>query len=178
MDLQLRLATMADVPAIQKLIQESVAGLSREFYTTTQIASGLSHLFGVDTQLIQDQTYFIALGENELAGSGGWSKRNTLFGGDHWKGKQIDALLDPKVDAARIRAFFVNPLWARRGVATAILDACETAAKADGFSRVELVATMPGVPFYLAKGYHEFDCMTLDTPDGESLPARRMMKVF
>ena len=178
MDLQLRWATMADVPALQKLIQDSVAGLSRGFYTTTQITSGLSHLFGIDTQLIHDQTYFIALAGKELAGSGGWSKRATLFGGDRWKGEQTDNLLDPTVHAARIRAFFVHPRWSRRGVASAILDACEAAAKADGFSKAELVATMPGEPFYLAKGYHKLEPITMVTPDGQSLPAWRMMKVF
>jgi len=178
MDLQLRLATMADVPALKQLILDSVAGLSREFYTPTQIASGLSHVFGVDTQLIHDGTYFLAFFADELTGSGGWSKRRNLFGGDHWKGKQVDTLLDPNLDAARIRAFYVHPRWSRRGVASAILNACEGAAKADGFTKVELVATMPGEPFYAAKGYRKLEAMTLDTPDGQSLPAFRMVKVF
>jgi len=178
MDLQLRLATMADVPALETLIQDSVAGLSRDFYTAEQISSGLSHVFGVDTQLINDGTYFVAFIDNELAGSGGWSKRRTLFGGDLWKGEQVDTLLNPHVDAARIRAFYVHPRWSRRGVASAILEACEAAARAEEFAKVELVATMPGEPFYAAKGYRKVEPMTLDTPDGQSLPAFRMIKVF
>lgn len=178
MELQLRLATMADVTQLERLIRDSVAGLSHEFYSSAQIASGLSHVFGVDTQLIYDKTYFVALVGTELVGSGGWSKRRTLFGGDQWKGTDADAMLDPKVDAARIRAFYVHPRWSRRGVASAILEACEKSAQDEGFGKIELVATMPGEPFYLAKGYQKLEPMSLETPDGQSLPALRMIKVF
>lgn len=199
MDVEITLATTEDTPALQQLIRESVATLSADYYTAAQIASGLSHVFGVDTQLILDGTYFIARVENEIAGSGGWSKRRTLFGGDQMKSggdesteasgarsergrprsqNQVDALLDPTTEAARIRAFYVHPRWSRRGVASQILTACEDAAKAAGFARVELVATLPGEPFYLSRGYEKLEAMQLETPDGESLPAFRMTKTF
>src|SRR6185436_9356670 len=116
MNLKLRLATMADIPALEKLIRESVETLSSEFYTTDQIESALSHIFGVDTQLIADGTYFIAESGEMLAGSGGWSKRKTLFGGDRSKSSRADVLLDPLSEAARLRAFYVHPECSRQGV--------------------------------------------------------------
>ena len=176
MNVQIRLATMADIPALEQLIRESVIGLSGESYTAGQIASALSHVFGVDTQLIADETYFVAEIERELAGSGGWSKRNTLFGGDRSKGDRIDRLLDPTREAARIRAFYVRPRWSRKGVGSRILTACEQAAQRAGFSRIELVATLPGEPLYTAKGYEKVEAMQIETPDEESLPAFRMRK--
>src|SRR5258708_3432211 len=116
MNVQIRLATMADIPALEQLIRESVSALSAGYYTSGQIASALSHVFGVDTQLILDGTYFVAEIEAELAGSGGWSKRATLFGGDQSKAARIDSLLDPAAEPARIRAFYVHPRCSRRGV--------------------------------------------------------------
>jgi predicted N-acetyltransferase YhbS len=175
-NIQIRLATLADVPALKELIRESVSGLSGEHYTAGQIASALSHIFGVDTQLIVDETYFVAEIENEVAGSGGWSKRATLFGGDQSKTDQIDRLLDPIFEAARIRAFYVHPRWARKGVGSRILTACEEAARTSGFRSIELVATLPGEPLYTAKGYTKAEAMQLETPNGESLPAFRMTK--
>lgn len=194
MDVKIALATTEDIPALQTLIRESVATLSADYYSSDQIASGLSHIFGVDTQLILDGTYFIARVEDEIVGSGGWSKRRTLFGGDQMKSgdestetsgahsgggrsqNRVDALLDPAAEAARIRAFYIHPRWSRRGVASQILTACEEAAKAAGFARVELVATLPGEPFYLSRGYKKLEAMQLETPDEESLPAFRMTK--
>ncbi len=167
---------MQDVPALQQLIRESVNALSVDHYSANQIASALSHVFGVDSQLIQDETYFIAEVDDEIAGSGGWSKRKTLFGGDQAKSVASDPLLDPQTDAARIRAFYVHPRWSRRGVGSRILEACEDAAREAGFSRVELVATLPGEPLYLAKGYKKAEPLRIETPDGESLPAFRMTK--
>ena len=178
MNLQIRLATMADIPALEELIRESVSVLSAEYYTSGQIASALSHVFGVDTQLIVDGTYFVAEIGNELAGSGGWSKRKTLFGGDQSKADRIDPLLDPTTEAARIRAFYVHPRWARKGVGSKILKACEDAACAAGFSRIRLVATLPGEPLYTARGYEKAEAMQIETPDGESLPAFRMTKTL
>lgn len=169
---------MADIPAIQNLIRESVANLSVSYYTTKQIASGLSHIFGVDTQLIRDSTYFVAEVEGEIVGSGGWSKRKTLYGGDQLTSNRLDALLDPAGEPARIRAFYIHPRWSRKGIAGRILDSCEAAARAAGFSEAELVATLPGVPFYSARGYEKCDPISLETPDGESLPAFRMTKVL
>lgn len=176
MNFQIRLATIADIPKLEELIRESVSGLSEEYYTSEQIASALSHVFGVDTQLILDGTYFVAEVESELAGSGGWSKRKTLFGGDQSKTNRIDPLLDPSADSARIRAFYVHPRWSRKGVGSRILAACEDAARRAGFSKIELMATLPGEPLYTAKGYEKSAAMTIETPDGESLPAFRMTK--
>ena len=176
MNIELRLATMTDIPALEELIRASVTALSAEHYTSEQISSALTHVFGVDTQLIADGTYFVAEIEGQLAGSGGWSKRTTLFGGDQAKADSIDSLLDPAAEAARIRAFYVHPRWSRRGVGSRILRACEDAAHAAGFSRIELVATLPGEPLYAARGYEKAEAMQLETPDGESLPAFRMTK--
>lgn len=167
---------MQDIPALEQLIRESVIVLSVQYYSAAQIASALSHIFGVDTQLIQDQTYFVAEVENQIAGSGGWSKRKTLYGGDQSKSDLIDPLLDPKTEAARIRAFYVHPAWSRKGIGSGILRACEDAARKAGFTRIELVATLPGEPLYLARGYEKAEAMQLETPDGESLPAFRMTK--
>jgi len=176
MNIQLRPATMADIPALEELIRASVTALSADHYTSEQIKSALRHVFGVDTQLITDGTYFVAEIEGQLAGSGGWSKRKTLFGGDQSKADGVDSLLDPDTEAARIRAFYVHPQWARRGVGSRILTACEDAARAAGFNRVELAATLPGEPLYAARGYEKAEAMELETPDGESLPAFRMTK--
>ena len=176
MNLRIRLATAADIPALQQLIRESVNALSAEHYSAPQIASALSHVFGVDSQLIQDETYFVAEVDDEIVGSGGWSKRKTLFGGDQAKSETTDPLLDPKTEAARIRAFYVHPRWSRRGIGSRILESCEGAARQAGFTRVELVATLPGEPLYLARGYEKADAFSIETPDGEALPAFRMTK--
>jgi N-acetylglutamate synthase-like GNAT family acetyltransferase len=178
MNLNIRKATVEDIPALNDLIHHSVSILGSKYYTAKQIASALSYIFGVDTQLILDGTYFIAEVENQIAGSGGWSKRKTLFGGDQTKSAQIDPLLDPVTDSARIRAFYVHPQWARKGVGTRILQSCEDAARKAGFNRVELVATLPGEPLYIARGYKRVESIDLTTPDGESLPAFRMEKSF
>ena len=176
MDVQIRLATMADIPALEELIRDSVSNLSAGFYTDTQIEAALSHIFGVDTQLILDETYFIAEIDHTIAGSGGWSKRETLFGGDQFKSGERDRLLDPVNEAARLRAFYVHPRWSRRGVGSRVLMECENAARLAGFSRIELVATLPGERLYAARGYERVDPMQLETPSGEPLAAFRMTK--
>jgi GNAT superfamily N-acetyltransferase len=175
MIVQIRHAQMEDIPALAHLIRDSVSVLSLPYYTAKQINSALAHVFGPDTQLILDGTYFIAEADNQIAGSGGWSKRRTLFGGDQAKA-MADPLLDPAKDAARIRAFYVHPGWSRKGVATKILTACEEAARLAGFSRIELAATLPGEPLYSARGYRKCEPISIETPDGESLPAFRMEK--
>ncbi len=176
MDLRIRLATIEDIPRLQVLIRASVSILSTDYYSPKQIASALSYIFGVDTQLIIDQTYFIAEVDGEIVGAGGWSKRKTLFGGDQRKSAEVDRLLDPATEPARIRAFYVHPQWARQGIGGRILTACERAAQDAGFNGVELVSTLPGEPLYLARGYAKAEAMQLETPDGESLPAFRMTK--
>ncbi len=164
----IRLATNQDIPRLQQLIKDSVTSLSVSYYTVEQIESGLSHVFGVDSQLIADGTYFVAESGMEIIGAGGWSKRKTLYGGDQRKGASPDPPLDPLIEPARIRAFYIHPAWSRRGVGTAILNACEEAARASGFQRLELAATLPGVPFYLARGYTKGDTIPIETPDGGS----------
>lgn len=175
MTVTIRQATIADLPSLAVLIRASVISLSVQYYTQEQIASALAHVFGPDTQLIHDGTYFVAEVEAEIVGSGGWSRRRTLFGGDQRK-SGADPLLNPAKDAARIRAFYVHPQWTRKGVASQILTACEAAARAAGFTKIELAATLPGEPLYTARGYRKCEPLTIDTPDGASLDAYRMEK--
>ena len=176
MSITIRLATAYDIPALRKLITESVSLLSANYYTSKQIESGLEYVFGVDTQLILDGTYFVAESQEEMVGAGGWSKRRTLYGGDQRKSDQPDPLLDPVTEAGRIRAFYIDPKSSRRGIGTMILDACEGAARDAGFKRIELAATLPGEPFYLARGYQKGEEIVIDMPNGESLPTFRMMR--
>ena len=195
----IRLATPGDITVLREVIEASVRGLQARDYTAGQIEAALRSVYGVDTQLIADGTYFVAEASGSVAegsgfvveaaseepeltksrpvivASGGWSKRKTLFGGDQWNARQDD-LLDPVRDAAKIRAFFVHPDWARRGIGTMILDACESAAKAAGFKRLEMGATLSGVPFYRAKGYAELEEVGVPLGNGESLPILRMAK--
>ena len=175
MEISIRVATMEDIPALQKLIPESARGLSQGYYTRQQIESAIKYIFGVDTQLIADETYYIAEAEGHVVGCGGWSKRKTLYGGDQMKAEQ-DPLLDPKEDAGRIRAFFIHPDWARKGIGRRIIEACEKAAKADGFTRMELGATLPGEPLYAAMGYEVTDRFDIPMGDGTTLPCAHMKK--
>jgi len=171
----IRLATFKDIPELQQLIALSARGLSTGYYTAAQIESAIRYVFGVDTQLIADGTYYIFEKENVLAGCGGWSKRNTLYGGDQHKEVQ-DPLLDPARDAARIRAFFVHPDFARQGIGSEIIRTCEAAAVSNGFTRFELGATLPGVPLYTAMGYLQQERIDELLPDGEVLGIVRMGK--
>ena len=175
-EIELRLATSQDIPALESLINESVRTLSIDYYTPSQIESALTHVFGVDTQLIVDKTYFVVEASGSLAGAGGWSKRKTLFGGDQAKPTAADALLAPGKDAARLRAFYVHPAWSRRGIGRLITQACEGAARDAGFSRLELIATLPGQPLYEANGYRVVSPFEIPLPDNASLPAFRMTK--
>ena len=148
----LRPATLADCDALRALIAQSAAELSAKYYEPRQVDAALKGAFGVDTSLVRDGTYFVAESARALIGCGGWSRRKTMFGGDQFSARDA-ALLDPGSEAARIRAFFVHPEWARKGVGRAILERCETEATRAGFASFELMATLPGVPFYLACGY-------------------------
>jgi GNAT superfamily N-acetyltransferase len=168
-------AVMDDVPALQKLIPHSARELSKGYYTPQHIESAITYIFGVDTQLISDGTYYVAEAAGQMVGCGGWSKRKTLFGGDQMKAEQ-DPMLDPTVDAGRIRAFFTHPAWARKGIGRRIIQACEDAAKAEGFTRLELVATLPGEPLYAAMGYAVTERMHIPMSDGITLPAAHMKK--
>ena len=148
----LRRASLADAPALEQLIDESVRGLSRRDYTEAQIEAALGTAFGLDRELILDGTYFVAEAESEIVGCGGWGRRKTLFGGDQQPGRRSEPL-DPGRDSARIRAFFVRPNWARRGIGRALIERCEAEALAQGFGSAELVATLPGHRLYRAFGY-------------------------
>jgi len=148
----LRHATPEDVPELELLIAASVRALSKNDYTDAQIDAALGTAFGVDSELIRDGTYFVAEANGEILGSGGWSRRRTLFGGDAQSGRQSE-LLDPAREAARIRAFFVRPDWARHGIGRALLERCEMEAGSNGFHSLELMATLPGVRLYRSCGY-------------------------
>ena len=173
--MRVRPAKIEEVAELEQLIAASVRGLSAEYYSSEQIESALIHVFGIDTQLILDGTYFVAEIENQIVGCGGWSKRKTLFGGDQAK-RNEDNLLDPKIDAARIRAFFIHPDFARRGIGKQIIDACESAAKFAGFQQLELAATLPGEPLYRAVGCEVIERFDLSFPNGVLLPLVRMGK--
>jgi len=173
--LTIRLATHVDIPALNKLIALSVRGLSTNYYTPAQIESAIKYVFGVDTQLITDQTYYIAEIDDQIVGCGGWSKRNTLYGGDQHK-EVVDPLLDPGYDAARIRAFFVHPDYARQGIGTQIINVSETAGQNEGFKSFELGATLPGVPLYEVMGYQAIERTDVKLPDGETLGVVKMRK--
>ena len=182
MNIRIRLAEASDIPALRELIEASVRGLQAGEYSEAQLEMALRTVYGVDTQLISDGTYFAAeaiaaSGAALLAGCGGWSKRKTLYGGDQFAGRE-DSLLDPARDAAKIRAFFVHPAWARRGIGGMILEACEVAAGAAGFRGLEMGATLTGVPFYREKGYVELEAVDVALGDGLTLPIVRMGKVL
>ena len=176
MNFRLRKAVTDDIPRLRELIEASVRGLQADDYTPAQIEGALESVYGVDTQLIADGTYFAVESEDgQIVACGGWSKRKTLYGGDQYAARE-DSLLDPLRDAAKIRAFFVHPRWARRGLGSLILEACESAAMAAGFTRLEMGATLSGVPFYRAKGYAEIENQSVPLAKGETLPIIRMSK--
>lgn len=170
-----RPATRTDIPRLSQVIERSVRELQRHDYTELQIEGALETIFGVDTTLLDDGTYLVVEIENEIVACGGWSKRKTLFGGDRWTHREND-LLDPAVDAAKIRAFFVHPAWARRGLGTLLLESCENAARSAGFRRFELGATLTGVHLYERRGYKEVDRIGVLLANGETGTVVRMVK--
>jgi len=168
----IRTATPADIPALHALIELSVRNLQQHDYTPQQIEGALGHALGLDTQLIEDATYFIAEpidSPGQLAGCGGWSYRKTLFGSDHGPNRET-SFLDPTTDAAKIRAIFIHPKYARKGLGTRILAHCEAAAQAAGFRRLTMGSTLTGVPLYTLKGYSPIERVSVPLPNGESLP--------
>ena len=180
MSLHLRQATSADAPRLHELICLSVRGLMPQAYTPSQLEAALGNWLGLDTQLIADGTYFVVedVDENNrtaLVGCGGWSKRKTQYGSDHRAGRE-DALLNPAREAAKIRAFFVHPDWARRGIGRMLLEACEKAAADAGFTRLEMGATLTGVPLYARFGYVAGERRDLPLKDQEPLAIVMMSK--
>lgn len=147
-----RKASLDDVPVLVRLIADSARGLSRDDYTSEQIEAALGTAWGIDTELIRDGTYFVAESEVGIVACGGWSRRRKLFGADAQGGQQSE-WLDPTIDSARIRAFFVRPGWARLGIGQMLLNICEAEAHTNGFRSVELMATLPGQRLYQAYGY-------------------------
>lgn len=176
-DWPLRIAREEDVPALEALIQLSVRGLQSHCYSAAQMEAALGPVFGVDRQLIRDRTYFVAEEQGRIVGCGGWSRRRSLYGGD--KGREgDDALLDPRRDSARVRAFFVHPGWARRGIGRSILIACERAIIQAGFHKVDIVATLAGEPLYASMGYTTVERHAIAMKDGLNLPVVRMNKTL
>jgi len=189
-NIHLRLALPADIPVLQALIDASVRGLQAQDYTPAQIEGALKTVFGVDSQLIADGTYIVAEANSDgnqrakqrvvkvgpmIVGCGGWSKRKTLYGSDRWAGRE-DELLDPLCDAAKIRAFFIHPAWARQGIGGMILVACEAAARAAGFTRYEMGATLTGAKLFGVKGYVAVKPISIPLTNGEVLPVIHMEK--
>ena len=174
----IRVATESDIPVLRILIELSVRRLQKDDYSPEQIEGALGHALGLDTQLIQDGTYFLAEpagNESVIVACGGWSNRKTLFGSDHGPNRET-ALLDPATDAAKIRAIFVHPDWARQGLGSLILKHCEGAAQSAGFRRLEMGSTLTGVPLYKLRGYRELERVEVPLPNGAALPVIRMAK--
>jgi GNAT superfamily N-acetyltransferase len=176
LDMTVRLALEDDLPALRELMDAAIRELQAAFLSPEQLAASFS-IMGLDTQLVADRTYFVVEAGGRIAGCGGWSRRATLFGGDHTRNRDA-ALLDPTKDAARVRAMYTHPDFTRRGVGRLVLDACEAAAAAEGFRRCELAATLAGEPLYKACGYLQIERLMADTPQGVAVPLVRMGKLL
>ena len=169
-----RLATEADLPVLRELMALAIDRLQADFLTPDEVAAS-RQVMGLDSQLVADRTYFLVERDGRVAGCGGWSRRATLYGGDHSKGRDA-ALLNPATDAARIRAMYTHPDFARRGVGRMVMALCEDAARTAGFRRAELMATLSGEPLYRACGYTPIERVAPPGPDGVTVPLIRMGK--
>lgn len=177
MDFTIRKANFSDQSEIEELIAQSVRGLSGKDYDERQIELSIKTVFGVDTELISDETYFVAESENgKIVGGGGWSKRKTLYGANAYADSRDSKLLNPATDSAKIRAFFIHPDWARKGIGTAILKACEREAKANGFASAEMMATLPGVKLYAVCGYAGDERVGISVGENEEIICVKMRK--
>ncbi|GAA0604612.1 GNAT family N-acetyltransferase [Sporichthya brevicatena] len=173
---RLRLATVDDAEALQKLITASVEAIFPAFYDAEQTASGLTYIGVLDLALVQDGTYFVVQApDSSIAACGGWSRRDKLFNGAQATGTEA-RLLDPATEPARVRAMFVHGDWTRRGLGTRILEACEDAARAEGFTELALMATMPGLQLYRTWGFTNEDPQDLVMPDGVVVPGVAMTR--
>ncbi len=177
-EFRLRLATAKDLPVLQKLVADSVWVLQAREYNDAQREAAIRLVYGVDTQLIRDGTYFAAEHEGEIVACGGWSRRRTLFGGDQHSPSREPELLDPAREPAKIRAFFVQPGWERKGIGSALVRACEQAALDEGFHEIEMASTLTGVALYSAHGYKEVERIDVPMENGLTLPVIRMAKRF
>lgn len=178
MSFSIRPAHTDDIAALEELIARSARELSRDVYSEEEIDTAITHVFGVDSELVADGSYFLVEDEagTPLA-CGGWSRRKTLFGGDRFAARE-SGLLDPKVEPAKIRAFFVHPDHARKGIGRALLEHCEAAARQHGFTRMEMMATLPGVKLYARYGYAAQEFSLYHPPEGVSLRFVRMTKTL
>ncbi len=175
MDWRPRLAQESDIPALDALIPISVRTLQAPYYSPPQMEAALGPVFAVDRQIIRDGTYFVVERDGMIVGCGGWSRRRSLYGGDAGREQEAEQL-DPRRDAARVRAFFVHPEWSRRGIGRSIMIACELAIIGAGFSRVDIVATLAGEPLYASFGYAVVERFEITMEGGLSLPVVRMNK--
>jgi GNAT superfamily N-acetyltransferase len=166
-----RRATHSDADTLRALADASIAKLQRDFLTEDQIKASRA-IMGIDSQLIDDGTYFVVEIDGQMAGCGGWSRRATLYGGDETSGRNA-VLLDPRIDPARVRAMYTSPAFARRGVGRRILELCEADARAEGFSGLELMATLSGRPLYESYGFVAIEDV-LDERGGVAVPLVRM----
>jgi GNAT superfamily N-acetyltransferase len=176
--LTIRPATMQDVPLLQELIRQSVWQLQANDYSDAQREAATRLVYGVDTQLVRDCTYYAVELDGQIVACGGWSRRRTLFGGDQHAPTREPELLDPAKEAAKIRAFFVRPGWERRGIGSALLRHCEQAALAEGFHQLEMGSTLTGVALYSVRGYREVDCIDVPLEGGLSMTVVRMAKTI
>lgn len=178
MSYRIRVALSEEIPALNVLIQDSARELSQTYYTPAEVDGLITHVFGVDSELVEDGTYFV-VEHSEHPGiamaCGGWSKRRTLFGGDHCPDRET-GYLDPLREPAKIRAFFVHPHFARRGIAKLLIEHCEAQARAHGFLRTELMSTLPGIPFYATQGYQAGEPLAYALPNGINIPLQWMAK--
>lgn len=174
-DWQPRLAREEDIPALEALIPISIRELQAPYYSPAQMEAALGVIFAVDRQLIRDGTYFVIEDDGVIVGCGGWSRRRSLYGGDNGRAAE-DELLDPQRDAARVRAFFVHPSWARRGIGRSVMVACEQAIVMAGFRTVDIVATLAGEPLYASFGYAVIERYEIPITGGLGLPVVRMTK--
>jgi len=175
LDHSIRIATLDYGPVLERLIAESARGLAAGDYTRAQMDAAIGTAWAVDSALIDDGTYFVVEADDQIVACGGWSRRRTLFGGDRLAGRQSE-LLDPSKDAARIRAFFVRPEWARRGIGRSLLERCEAEARRHGFSAAELMATLPGERLYRACGYLASGRVQHPLADGSTIEFVAMRK--
>jgi len=174
--INIRLADIKELKTLNEIITMSARDLSRDDYSEQEIKSAIQYVFGVDTELVNDKTYFVIEKDGEIAGCGGWSKRKTLFGGNQFSGRGETTFLDPSKDAAKIRAFFIHPKFARQGLGSILLTHCEQEAMKNGFTQLEMMATLPGVKLYKTLSYKSVSDEVVMLPNKVPLKFVRMRK--